>query len=418
MTLTTNTSFPTMSHLLQLPRPHHLPSNLRSVPYVVFGINGCLVTASLPPQIPLNLVLHFAPTLRQWILPPPSLADLPPSDRQQHLHTPCVGIDIRAPIDSEGLHWVIVCMLHHGGCQIPKEMLGTHPDLATSLAIHNTWLALELPFEGLRSLHTHIQVQLLLSTDSLSLHDMRLLWNTFPHDGAIVKAMGKRFKAAYARMNYRVRESHEIMAWFNTSPELYEFFLRLEAQPPEPRSWGATSTPSTGKKRRARMAAIGFETVGKKVGSAFKGALEEENGVKEDIRERDVTKTVSPRQKQEREDSDRKALAARMRRIRSDDSLRSIDTVIWHTESSSDAGEMEGERTQVGSDVEDEDICSDEDAVELALTLSPISAPRNLKHTLLEFTTLFCPADLKVGAHGGTAVGAKASRRKKLVASA
>jgi hypothetical protein len=131
-----------------------------------------------------------------------------------------------------------------------------------------------------------------------------------------------------------------------------------------------------------------------------------------------VTKTVSPRQKQEREDSDRKALAARMRRIRSDDSLRSIDTVIWHTESSSDAGETEGEKTQVGSDVEDEEICSDEDAVELALTLSPIPAPRNLKHTLLEFTTLFCPADLKVGAHEGTAVGTKASRRKKLVASA
>ena len=407
-----------MSHLLQLPRPGHLPSSLRSAPYVVFGINGCLVTASLPPQIPLNLVLHFAPTLRQWVLPPPNLADLPPSDRQQHLHTPCVGIDIHAPIDSEGLRWVIVCMLHHGGCQIPKEVLGIHPTLTTSLAIHNTWLALKLPFEGLRALHTHIQAQLLLSTDAVSLNDMRLLWNNFPHDGAIIKAMGRRFKTAYARMNYRVRESHEIMAWFSSSPELYEFYLKLEAQPPEPRSWGASTTPSSGKKKRARMAAVGFETVGKKAGSALKGAMEEETGVKEDIRERDVTKTVSPRQKQEREDSDRKALAARMRRIRSDDSLRSIDTVIWHTESSSNAGQAEEDKTQVGSDVEDEDIYSDEEAAELALTLSPISAPRNLKHAMLELSSLFCPADFEVESHPGNSVEAKTSRRRKMVASA
>ena len=407
-----------MSHLLQLPRSHHLPSDLRAAPYVVFGINGCLVSSSLPPQIPLNLVLHFAPTLRQWVLPAPNLADLPPSDRLQHLHTPCVGIDIRAPIDSEGLHWVIVCMLHHGGCQIPKEMLGTHPDLTTSLAIHNTWLALELPFEGLQALHTHIHVQLMLSTDSVSLHDMRLLWNTFPHDGAIVKAMGKRFKTAYVRMNYRVRESHEIMAWFNSTPELYEFFLGLEAQPPEPRSWGPTTTPSAGKKRRTRNTAVGFETVGKKAGSAIKGAIEQGNGVKEDIRERAVTKAVSPRQKQEREDADRKALAARMRRIRSDDSLRSIDTVIWHTESSSDAGKAEEEKTQVGSDVEDEDVYLDEDAAELALTLSPIPAPRNLKDAMMEFSTMFSPVARTGGAQEGAEVGARARRREKLFASA
>lgn len=166
------------------------------------------------------------------------------------------------------------------------------------------------------------------------------------------------------------------------------------------------------------MPAVGFETVGKKAGSALKGALEEETGVKEDIRERDVTKTVSPRQKQEREDSDRKALAARMRRIRSDDSLRSIDTVIWHTESSSNAGQAEEDKTQVGSDVEDEDIYSDEEAAELALTLSPISAPRNLKHAMLELSSLFCPADFEVESHPGNSVEAKTSRRRKMVASA
>ncbi|OSS48108.1 hypothetical protein B5807_06633 [Epicoccum nigrum] len=412
-----------MSHLLQLPRSGHLPSNLRSAPYVVFGINGCDVTASLPPQIPLNLVLHFAPNLRQWVLPPPDLAVLPRCDRQQHLHTPCVGIDIRAPIDSEGLHWVIACMLSHGGCQISKEFFGVHPDLTTSLAIHNTWLALELPFEGLRVLHTHVQVQLLLSTDSVSLHDMRLLWSTFPHDGAVVKAMGKRFKTAYVRMNYRVRESHEIMAWFNSSPELYEFFLGLEAQPLEPRSWGATTTPSSGRKRRARMAAIGFETVGKKAGSAIKETMDEKTGVKEDIRERAETRTVSPRQKQEREDADRKAMAARMRRIRSDNSLRSIDTVIWHTESFSDAGDAEKEKSQIGDGVEAiSNYLDEEDGEELALTLSPIPAPQNLKHAMLNSSTLSCPADLKGETQEGIEVGAKrqledliASAKKELV---
>lgn len=221
-----------MSYMLDFPSGS-LPSSLDTPPYVVFGINGTDITAMLPPRIPQNLVMHFAPALRKWVLPAPKLACLPLCFARKALRTPYVGIDIRARVDAVGLRWVIKRMLHLGCVRSNTLAFSALPDLEASVAIHNAWLTLELPIEGLRNLHTHIQAQLMLGAPPASLWDMRILWNTFPQASDIVQAMGSNFVQTCTDTGYRPQESLDIQAWIQSTPELFLFFKKLKIAMPK-----------------------------------------------------------------------------------------------------------------------------------------------------------------------------------------
>lgn len=56
--------------------------------------------------------------------------------------------------------------------------------------------------------------------------------------------------------------------------------------------------------------------------------------------EKGRTKKISQRERHAREENDFEALKLRLRRTRSDDSLRSIDTAIWYAQSPVDDGEI------------------------------------------------------------------------------
>ncbi|KAF1363930.1 hypothetical protein EJ07DRAFT_51404, partial [Lizonia empirigonia] len=221
-----------MSHILEFP-PVPLPPGLNAPPYVVFAICGTDMTSALPPLIPLGLVLHFAPVLQKWVLPAPDPAYLPGPVARHALRRSYIGINILAPMDVVGLCWIVTRMLHLGGVRSVRETFSVQPDLTTSLAIHDAWFTLELPVEGLRSLHTHIHAQLMLGSSAISLWDMRILWEAFPHDSDIIRAMGLNFVQAHVDSEYRPHESLEIQTWFRSSPELYTFFLSLQPAIPE-----------------------------------------------------------------------------------------------------------------------------------------------------------------------------------------
>ncbi|KAF3000838.1 hypothetical protein E8E13_006972 [Curvularia kusanoi] len=343
-----------MSHLLQFRSPDRLPGGIRSAPFVVFGINGTDITSLLPPLIPLKLVVFFAPALQKWVLPPPETTRLPRIDLQHSMCTPYIGIDIRAPIKAEGLSWILSRILQMGGRKVRKEMFTMTPDLETSMSIHSAWVALELPLEGLQGLHVHIQAQMMTSACLLSLQDMRALWECFPHDSAIVKTMGMRFMEANANMEYRVRDSFEILAWFQSTPDLCEFFSSLSYAPPAP-------TLSVEKEKTINA---GYMTVGKK---ARRKSIERESAR---IVERNGSRSVSPEQKEAREKQDCEAMTTRLRRINSNDSLRSVDTMIWHPQSSGD------------DDLNDKNNHSHGGfGKELAMTLESIRASREIKET-------------------------------------
>ena len=232
-------------------------------------------------------------------------------------------------------------MLHLSGCKAPRDAFSVHPDLATSLAIHNAWLTLELPLEGLRGLHTHIHAQLMLSSPPVCLWDMCMLWGAFPHDSEIVKAMGLNFIEAYVNMEYMVQESREILAWLQSTPELRGFFKSLQDAVPVYKMSALEVIPAVEEKEKA--IGTGYKTIGKKAGKAIKAAVIKEAAAQVGIMERGVTRKVSPRERQEREASDFEALRARLRRTRSDDSLRSVDTAIWDPQTLEGNGEKKGE---------------------------------------------------------------------------
>jgi len=371
-----------MSHLLEFPSVP-LPPDINSPPYVIFGIDGSDITSSLPPLIPLKLVLHFAPRLQKWMLPTPDPGYLPRSVARQSLRTPYIGIDIQAPIDAVGFSWLIMRMLHLSGRRVPKETFNVHPDLATSLAIHNAWLALELPIEGLRGLHTHIYAQLAFTSPPVSIWDMRMFWDAFPADSQIIKAMGLNFIRGHVNMEYKVQESLEIIAWFQSTPELYKLFNSLRyamLEVPEPAVETVTIPAAEAKEM---IISAGYKTVGKKAVKAIKVTIAEEIAKEVGIMERRATKKVGPQERQEREASDFEALRIRLRRTRSDDSLRSVETAIWDPQAPEEKTD-EKEELPVNNDMDDKSNYSGGNiSTELARTLESIRLrreARNAKH--------------------------------------
>ncbi|KAF3034787.1 hypothetical protein E8E12_003306 [Didymella heteroderae] len=369
-----------MSHLLEFSSASPLPHDVSAPPYAVFGVYGSDITSSLPPRIPLQLVLHFAPALRRWILPTPDPTCLPRIAARHSLNIPCVGIDIQALIDAVGLSWVIVRMFHLSGCRVTKETFGVHPDLVTSIAIHNAWLALELPIEGIRGLHTHIYSQLIYTEPPVSIWAMTLLWDAFPAGSEIIKAMGLNFIRGHMNMEYSASQSLEIIAWFQSTPERYALFNSLRyAMPevPEPEIETVTIAAEEAKK------ISGYKTIGKKIGKAIKKMVlgESTTEVRDvGIMERGGTRKVSPQEKQEREAGDFEALKTRLRRTRSDDSLRSVETAIWNPQTTED----KEEEVTVNDDMDDRsNYPGGNISTDLARTLETIRLrreARNAKH--------------------------------------
>lgn len=370
-----------MSHLLEFPSAACFPCDVSAPPYALFGIYGSDMTSSLPPRIPLKLVLYFAPALRRWVLPNPDPTSIPHAVIRQSLRTPYVGVDIQAPVDIAGLSWIIMHILHLGACRLPKETHGVHPDLATSISIHNAWLALELPVEGLHALHTHVYSQLIYNEPPVSIWSMNLLWNAFPAGSEIIQAMGLNFIRGHVNMEYTASQSLKIIAWFQSTPERYALFNSLRyAMPEVPEPEGETVTIAAEAKKIS-----GYKTIGKTAGKPTKKVVFGESATENcdvGIMERGATMKVSPQEKQKREAGDFEALRQRLRRPRSGESLRSVETAIWNPQTPEE--ELEEEGLTVNDDMDDKSNYSGgEISTKLARSLELIRLSRearNAKH--------------------------------------
>ncbi|KAH7392935.1 hypothetical protein BKA66DRAFT_386825, partial [Pyrenochaeta sp. MPI-SDFR-AT-0127] len=298
-----------------------LPNGIRSPPYVVFGIRGKEIVSELPPRIPLNVVLHFTPKLRQWVLPPPKTTLLPWSIARFALHTPYIGIDILSDdIEAVGLKWILNRMLQASGCVPPKNQVLLHPALFISVSIHKTWLALELPISGIQGLDMQIQTRLMFGA-TVTFAEMIAIWESFPHESNIVRAMGLNFVHSHINLEYTYREFSAVRDWYLQSRERYGFFKSLQDQFPEfekvqdialkvAEEMGTAA--SAGKTRVVDVKAIDerntriYETLGST-----------------------RSRKVSPEGSKQRHDRDIAATRPQFRRPRSDESIRSVETVIW-----------------------------------------------------------------------------------------
>lgn len=213
-----------MAYLLDFP-PSTLPDDIRAPPYVIFGIKGLSVVQHLPPRIPLNTVLHFAPALRRWVLPAPE--NLPPAVAKGVLRTPQVGIDIGLDIGVASLQRIIFKMMQAAGFAVPKNVFQHQPSLITSISIHRTWLMLELPRAGLDGLLIHMQTRLMMGPP-VSFTEMRELWNEFPATHDIVRLMAVNFVQSHIALFYSRETFEAIRQWCLSCPKLNEVFTAAE----------------------------------------------------------------------------------------------------------------------------------------------------------------------------------------------
>lgn len=215
-----------MSYMLEFKTQGPLPAGSRSPPFVLFGINNTDHFHSLPPKIPLDLVLHLAPSLCQYVLPAPSLT---PSGKYLALRTPYTGINILADIDIVGLKWIVNRMLQVGGLPILSTMVLANPNICTCIAIHKAWLALDLPVAGLQGLHLHMQCALSMG-DAVTLEDMNAVWETFPMGSPLVKEMGLNFIRSHLDFCYTHTEFGQIRRWYLADRVRYEYFKNLDSK--------------------------------------------------------------------------------------------------------------------------------------------------------------------------------------------
>jgi hypothetical protein len=308
-----------MSYMLQFP-PSRLPKDVTSPPYVLFGINDFAAFTDLPTNIPLALVLHLAPVLRKWVLPPPELSQ---TAICISLRTPYVGINILADMELEGLGWILARMMQIANMKIPTanyEMFQTVPSMLVSIAIHKAWLALELPPKGIEALHMHIRTTLMIGP-AVTLFEIKGVWHNFPVDSPIQREMGLNFVRNYIDRRYPTSESSAIRHWYLETTERWSFFRELEKQAP---AFGDVQ------KETMKAASEWRKTEELYVQKLFKVEKEAIASLENEKAKRHETR----RERKEKHDRDRESRASmrRLERARSGslDSISSVETTIWN----------------------------------------------------------------------------------------
>jgi hypothetical protein len=218
-----------MSYMLEFPPHVPLPAAARSPPYVLFGIRSVDYFSDLPSKIPLALVLHFSPKLKQYILP---VTELSTDATYLALRTPYVGINILADISIVSLAWIVNRMLLAAGIPVDNRRFLTQPNIQSSVSIHEAWIALELPVAGIQALHIHLQTKLIMGA-AVTLKEMKAIWSAFPAESPIVLEMGLNFVRSHIHSNYSSNEFSAIKRWCCGTHARSTFFRSLESRFPK-----------------------------------------------------------------------------------------------------------------------------------------------------------------------------------------
>lgn len=216
-----------MSHLLQFSE-NQLPRDLRPIPYAAFGINDTAALTDMRPDIPLDIILHYIPGLKQWVNPSPSTCFLPLPLTQLALRKPYVGINIKsADVDETGLKCIIDRAIQLSGATFSRDVFPVQYSLETCTSIHKAWLALDLPLAGIVNLHLYMQTHLELG-GPVAFPEISAIWETFGPKSEITRAMGMNFIRHYMSRDYTTSEFAEIHMWYHESAARHRFFIDLE----------------------------------------------------------------------------------------------------------------------------------------------------------------------------------------------
>ncbi|KAF2179072.1 hypothetical protein K469DRAFT_462808, partial [Zopfia rhizophila CBS 207.26] len=196
-----------MSYMLQFPSScSPLPANIREPPYVHFIIQGKDTYGKLPDKIPLTMVLHFAPAMRKWVVPTPE--SMSTSITYMFLRTPYVGINILAPINAVGLHWIINRMLQVAGIKHLTPEFNTIPNVLTSVKILRAWQLLGLEEKGTEMLKMHLLSRMWMIP--VTLEEVKLIWKECDHKSPIIKEMAMNIFRSFVDYTITGKEFYDI----------------------------------------------------------------------------------------------------------------------------------------------------------------------------------------------------------------
>jgi hypothetical protein len=319
-----------MSYMLSFP-PGPLPPDIRSPPYVKFSIQDKDVSDSFPSEIPLAMVLHFAPKLKQWMLPAPER--LPQWAKYLSLRKPYVGINIREPIIAKSLLFILNRMLQVSGLPTPGGNFDSTPNIVHGASIMKAWRTLELPEAGCKSLERHLEMKLMLG-DAVTLEEMVALWDAFAVPSPVLGKMVENFIRAHEGIGYTPNISREMYSWIRGNKERKKFFLSFKGK------FRKKSAIVANRGAKGKLTTI---LKPPKQDGLHKFTWGDENKTSE-ILTRTGTIKVTALERKERENRDSMELKRRLRRLRSDESMRSVETVIFDPVPASPAQSSKSQR--------------------------------------------------------------------------
>lgn len=298
------------------PRP--LPSDLHSSPHALIAIRGVSVAEEMPHRIPLAMLLHFAPIFYRWVLPP-----------LERVGAGYVGINILRPINTQGLNAIISRMCQQAGLLLPSSDFVVNPTILQSIRIMQAWEALELPVEGIEGLEIHL-ISRLSFGEAVTGADLRVIWETFPTTSNIMCEAASNFIRSHLEDAYGTTTYAGIQDWIRQDRSRMQFFREAHKQHLQQEK--ESSIASGVDKDKGKT----VPTSGKEV------ALSKEAVVKSSAHEvitRRRTLRLSQEERNRRLQKDRTDLQHRLRRIRSDETLRSVDIEPEPEANTDDEGE-------------------------------------------------------------------------------
>lgn len=208
-----------MSAMIQFPvRP--FPVSIRSAaPYVIFILRGQKVNLSdKTPDIPLMMVLHFIPKMKDWVVDPPS-------NLVRSFQTSLVGIRIpeEADVPPYALQYIVDKMLQLTGLSLRVDIFQLNPAISDSVLVLKAWRAFDLPAEGAQGVETNILTRL-MTGPPVQFAEVKALWEVFPTTSPIVDQMAENFIRSWIDNDYTEMEAQRIHSWITDNLERKWYF--------------------------------------------------------------------------------------------------------------------------------------------------------------------------------------------------
>jgi hypothetical protein len=274
------------------------------------------------------MLLHFAPKMRHWVLPPLEL-----------LGPEYVGINILKPVSAPGLRYIVNRMCQLVGLPLPN--FDTYPKTLESTMIMHAWEMLELPMTGVQSLEIHLIMRLMFG-EPVRCIELRAMWAAFPMTSNVCLEAAHNFIRSHLESGYRsggankFGEFHAIQDWIKEDNERKAFFRELNNQY-QLGDGGEISMVKVDKTNEATATELEKETA----------LLKESVDKNHEILVRGRTLRLSNKERNEWVEKDRTELKYRLRRLKSDDTLRSLDVENSDAESENE-DTLDGLSDQLG----------------------------------------------------------------------